>query len=151
MEAWKKDAIAHAAEFPDIEICGFVVGGEYVRGVNTHPNPSENFRTTPPDEGEFDAVVHSHPNGNRYPSKSDMQSQLAVQKPYYIVTIDKVYGPEIFGFGDQLEKPPLLGRKFRHGVTDCYSLVKIASPVHYPRILNIQSRRTLELMQLLGV
>ena len=121
---WKQAALEHALEDETVEAVGFVVGGEYVRGVNTHPNPSTDFKTTPPDDGQFDAVVHSHPNGKHYPTKADMQSQLAVGKPFYIVTIDHENGHEVFGFGDQLPIPQLLGRPFRHGVTDCYSLCR---------------------------
>lgn len=121
---WKKAALEHALSNPEIEVVGFVVGGEYVPGVNLHEDPSNNFIVTPPDEGDFDAVVHSHIKPVHYPSKQDMQSQLAVGKPFYVTVIDDVNGHEVFGFGDQLETPDLIGRSFRHGVTDCYSLCR---------------------------
>lgn len=70
------------------------------------------------------AVFHSHPNGPNCPSAPDMVSQMHLAVPYIIVSTDGAGCLAPFAWGDQLEPPPLLGRGFQHGVTDCYELIR---------------------------
>jgi cell wall-associated NlpC family hydrolase len=44
--------------------------------------------------------------------------------PWGIVVLTEVHGAEIFFFGDRLPVPAYEGRVFRHGVADCYALVR---------------------------
>ncbi|MBA8881734.1 Mov34/MPN/PAD-1 family protein [Phyllobacterium myrsinacearum] len=68
-------------------------------------------------------IVHSHPDGPRYPSKGDMEQQIATQVPWAIITTDgeRVSDPTIWGEG---QIAPMIGREFMHGVHDCYSIIR---------------------------
>lgn len=70
------------------------------------------------------AVVHSHPNFPACPSAADMQGQAATAVPWGIVATDGITAQDVAWFGDSVEVPPLVGRGFRHGVTDCYALIR---------------------------
>ena len=58
------------------------------------------------------------------PSAAEMRAQEALAVPFGVVTCDRSRSIDHFWFGDQCPALPLLGRPFRHGVTDCYSLVR---------------------------
>ena len=64
---------------------------------------------------------HSHPDGVGCPSESDMRYQQQLAIPF-VVMVWPLY--DCFWWGDQLTPAPLLGRGFRHGVHDCYSLLR---------------------------
>ncbi|MYA09818.1 MAG: hypothetical protein F4060_02440 [Holophagales bacterium] len=88
------------------------------------------------------AIVHSHPNGAEFPSRTDMESQIAAGVLYGIVPVSKWFadGPcrgrwaDPYGsvsnliVGEPFFWPdtgrPYLGRPYRHGVTDCYTLLR---------------------------
>ena len=70
------------------------------------------------------AVVHSHPDYPACPSAADMRGQAASGVPWGIVARDGERAAEPVWFGDQVERTPLVGRGFRHGVTDCYALIR---------------------------
>lgn len=80
------------------------------------------------------AVIHSHPDFEPYPSEADMHSQLAVDVTYGICATDGVNASNINYWGGGIEKAPLLGRGFIHGIQDCYSLIKD----YYKSELNIE-------------
>lgn len=119
------------AEYPR-ESCGLVVDGAYRPMPNVADDPRDDFRMedaallTP---GVL-AVVHSHPGGPDRPSHEDMSQQMASDLPWGIVVVrldDGRSRPEAsppFWFGDQVPRPPLIGREFRHGVADCYALCR---------------------------
>ncbi len=96
--------------------------GAYLRLQNISPEPTEAFRVAPAEWvrvlSEAAAVVHSHPDGNAYPSHADMAGQIASGLPWVIT-----HETGAFGWGGQ-GRPLLLGRPFRFGVTDCYSLIR---------------------------
>lgn len=70
------------------------------------------------------AVVHSHPGFPACPSEADMRGQVSSRVPWGIISTDGTRALEPVWFGDQVPKEPLLGRRFRHGVTDCYALIR---------------------------
>lgn len=96
---------------------------------NTADNPEETFSISRHDsalavaEGLL-AVVHSHPDFPACPSAADMRGQVATGVPWGIVRTDGVTADSPVWFGDLSNSPPLLGRGYRHGVTDCYSLIR---------------------------
>ena len=105
-----------------------LAGARVVR--NTDPDPENAFRISTADwqqamaEGLL-AVVHSHPDGPDCPSAADMQGQRDTAVPWGIVAC---WGGERcslpFWWGEGVPTDPLIGRGFRHGVTDCYSLIR---------------------------
>ena len=124
--------LEHAcAVFPD-ESCGLVQGGAYRPMPNLAEDPETDFRMEP---GALampgvEAVVHSHPFGPDCPSQADMAAQIASSLAWGIVVVcadgprERPVASPPFWFGDQVPRPPLLGRAFRHGVTDCYALCR---------------------------
>lgn len=122
-----------AAEYPR-ESCGFVVRGAYVPCTNVAPDPLKSYEVDravyEKYEEELQAIVHSHPDGPEYPSIEDMRSALASGVPNGIVCVykkDADNPPRCsrpFFWGEGVVRPPLLGRTFRHGVTDCYALIR---------------------------
>jgi len=131
-EAIRKAAREHArAEYPN-ESCGLVVGGFYIPCRNAATDPSQDFVIHPQDQkkafarGRTQMVIHSHPNGPMSPSESDMIGQIRSGVPWAIVPIDEDRIGELLVWGDDENIPPLLGRTFQHGITDCYTVVRDA-------------------------
>jgi proteasome lid subunit RPN8/RPN11 len=118
--------MAHAAAESPRESCGLVVNGIYLPRKNVAEKPEEDFRISSQGyaaalvRGELQALIHSHPGGPACPSEKDMANQMASGVPWGIV----IPGKELFWFGDQCPIPRLRGRVFRHGVTDCYAVIR---------------------------
>jgi proteasome lid subunit RPN8/RPN11 len=119
------------AQYPK-EACGFVINPEkpeFFPCENIHPNPETSFQIEDEwwvrlgDENIL-AVIHSHPNGPDYPSGNDMRHQRTTGVPWGICTVQNGVATKPFFFGDEIEIPPLIGREFRHGVTDCYAFIR---------------------------
>lgn len=127
----------HALEQYPKEACGLVLhqgaNYEFMPMVNHHMHPHKEFRMDDrvllPLMERVAAVLHSHTgideqgNPNSYPSQRDMQAQEAWAKPWGIVHINEHRDFDgVFYFGDQVPVAPYVGRKFRLGVHDCYTL-----------------------------
>jgi len=103
------------------EVCGFIdAAGNVVSVPNVAADPSEAW-AMPAGSVPLDAraVWHTHPQGPACPSGADMQFAIASAMPHAVATIDGVVW-----FGEGVPRAPLVGRPFRHGVTDCYSLIR---------------------------
>ena len=76
---------------------------------------------------EPDAICHSHPGGLACPSHEDMAQQQASGLPWVIAVVATSDNPDcmehIFSFGGAIPKPSML-REYRHGTSDCYSLIR---------------------------
>ena len=70
------------------------------------------------------AVVHSHPDFPDCPSESDMRGQINTGVPWGIIATNGNECTPIIWWGDGVALAPLVGRGFRHGVTDCYSIIR---------------------------
>ena len=119
--------LAHAARYPEVEICGVVVDGRFLPCRNICDKPHSEFAIHPLDwvtaenRGEIQAIVHSHPFASPEPSQPD---RAAIEKsglPWIIVnpqtgqyTFTKPTG----------YRAPLIGREFCYGVLDCYALAQ---------------------------
>lgn len=121
----KKEA---AEAFPKEAVWLITLGG--CRQVaNVDEDPLNHFTVTEQDmltayrEGLI-AVVHSHPNKPACPSLADMEGQVDTAVPWGIVCTNGTDSADPFWWGEGCEEIPLIGRGFRHGVTDCYSLIK---------------------------
>lgn len=123
-KAIKDDA---CERYPE-ESCGIVVDNKYLAFNNVADDPLNEFRINErqlvPYLGKIQAIVHSHPMGPDCPSESDMLQQLAWRVPFGIVSTDGSDCLEPFYWGDDAPIAPLIGRGFRHGVTDCYACVR---------------------------
>ncbi len=112
------------------EFCGVITKSKGFYSVkNVSDSPDNSFRIDKKAlakayKEELLAIVHSHPNGPNCPSKVDMIAQEDTGVVWVIVTTDGETASMPFLFGKQAPIPPLVGRAFRHGVTDCYSLIK---------------------------
>lgn len=117
-------------EYP-FEGVGAILGDKYVRLTNVSTDRRNrvevlNSEITPMVvSGRLRAVVHSHPDHGAWPSLDDMKSQISMGIPHGIVSVErgKTVSRPVW-FGDQIKYPPLKGREFVHGVTDCYSLIR---------------------------
>ncbi|MCK3657216.1 phage tail protein [Pasteurellaceae bacterium Pebbles2] len=126
MAQLKQQLIDYAKQQEPCEMCGFVIS---VNGKNQF-YPCENISSKPesyfeisPEEwikaehfGEIVAVVHSHPDGEPTLSSADRKMQLLTQVDWWLVCDD-----EVMVFPNIL---PLLGREFKHGDVDCYTLFR---------------------------
>jgi cell wall-associated NlpC family hydrolase len=96
---------------------------------NVHENPTDFFSVSQKDiawgySNGLKAIIHSHPNGVAAPSQADMESQIQTSVPWGLLATDGESATDIVFWGDGAPKAPLIGRGFRHGVTDCYGLIK---------------------------
>ena len=117
-------ARAHALEVYPAEAAGIVEGGHYVRLENRSSDPKADVCLDDDDllrVAGADVFFHSHPDGIGSPSAQDMIYQMQLGIPFVILVVPFI---DLFAFGDQLPRAPLIGRGFRHGVHDCYSLIR---------------------------
>lgn len=96
---------------------------------NVSKTPDKDFQVKSGDmvraySGGLLAIIHSHPDGPDYPSEADMRGQERTGVPWGILCTDGTHTLPITWWGDDVEMPPLEGRTFRHGITDCYSLIR---------------------------
>jgi proteasome lid subunit RPN8/RPN11 len=114
----------HTAEVYPQEAAGIVMLGKYHRLENRSPTPADDVVLSDDDllaVAGADVFFHSHPDGLPCPSETDMVYQQQLGIPFVISTWPI---PDFFAFGDMLARAPLIGRAFRHGVHDCYALIR---------------------------
>jgi len=113
------------AEWP-CEAVGAVTAEGYVPLPNRAAEPELRFRVPEAELAGLNvlALIHSHTRGQAQPSAADMAQQIAMAVPWGIILTDGETALEPFWWGDQLPVPPLEGRLFRSGVTDCFALVR---------------------------
>ncbi len=120
--------LAHARRCAPAESCGFVIstpeGERYIPCVNISAEPEAYFRIAPEDwlraemQGEIVALVHSHPGGLPWLSEVDRRLQIKSALPWWLVCRGEIHRFRCV--------PHLTGRRFAHGVTDCYTLFRDA-------------------------
>lgn len=116
------ECFAYAAESSN-EVCGLIIdGARLMRCENAHPDPGRHFRISDDDwleaeaAGEITAVFHSHPTRKLVLSAADRIAQLATGIEWWLAS-----GGELRKFRPVSH---LLGRRFEHGVMDCYTLFR---------------------------
>jgi cell wall-associated NlpC family hydrolase len=120
----ESDARAHALEVYPKEAAGYALNAIYHRLDNVSATPEHDVELTEADLLEVanaEVFFHSHPDGLGVPTAHDMIYQAQLGIPFAILTLPD---PDLFWFGDMLTPAPLLGRGFRHGVHDCFSLMR---------------------------
>lgn len=127
------DMAAHALDqYPEESIGYLDRGGRYVALENVSPDPllfalpRASSIAAAMHRGDFRALCHSHPGGPDCPSEADMRAQHEMAAPFVIVSTNGQACAPAFAWGDELlDDEPLVGRQFRHGVRDCYALVRV--------------------------
>lgn len=128
----------HARECYPEEMCGYISNNEFVPVKNTHPNPVEHFRMDPTCLDKAEAIIHSHTYDcnsaidMRTPSVDDVSQQRATGIPWFIVGVTERHISPPLNIEPDLDAP-LLGRKFIHLTSDCYTLIRS----YYKQELNI--------------
>lgn len=127
-------ACKHAMDEYPKESVGVVYNGCYIGITNVHPEPETDFKVDPKQYSELfvqygppQAVIHSHPQGEHYPSKEDQFSQMAANVPYGLIVLG---GPRevknVLFWGDDIPMAPAIGRPFVYGIYDCWATVRDA-------------------------
>ena len=124
--------IAAAQSAAPDEICGLILTGEAPPQLVPLPNqaadPTTQFELAASDFAPYAArpdiaLYHSHPSGPPFPSEADLTLASHLACPCFIIALSPEAAPEIIAYG-----PPqpldLAHRIFRHGVTDCYGLIR---------------------------
>jgi len=109
------------------EMCGLIVDSKWVEAKNISPEPLTSWLIDQDFQSQFDiqGVVHSHCKPYRpEPSKEDMEHQIEDGNPWGIVYTDGAWASKPLWWGDFRLEEPLIGRKFVHGVKDCYSAIR---------------------------
>jgi proteasome lid subunit RPN8/RPN11 len=126
----KQEIIEHSKLELPREACGLVIifkGKQQYRPCRNIANGSDNFIIDPKDyekadrDGEIVAVIHSHPNMSAKPSQADLVSCEASGLPWFVVGLPSEQWEYIEPKG---YIAPLVGRKWSHGVLDCYAIIK---------------------------
>ncbi len=121
------DISSHAISAYPKESCGVIKNGGYIRTFNVSASPVKNFRIADSEMNGLlpvEAIVHSHPDGPDCPSSADMRSQASCDLPFVIVATDGGGATLPFVLDTSAKPPSLETRIFRHGVTDCYALIR---------------------------
>lgn len=136
---------AHAVDTWPAPSCGAVLGSanapRYARMQDFAVSSREDFRLDEPAvrrlqerEGTLLGLVISHPSPVRgaeapdpllfTPSAAEMVAQAKLGAPFGVLVSTRSLAYKPWWFGDQCPIRAVIGRIFRHGVTDCYSLVR---------------------------
>ena len=129
--SWRDVALAHAKDQDPKESCGLLIeikGKEKYYPCKNLSNWSNQCFIIDPidyakaeDTGKILAVIHSHPTTQPIASQADMISCEDTNLPWHIVNTKT----EQWGYYEPSGyKPPLIGRHWVWGVTDCWALVR---------------------------
>ena len=125
-------AIEHAKDIYPRESCGFIYVFKgrlkYHRATNMATD-ADTFAIAPDEYaqvealGEIVALVHSHPDASELPSVVDQRAHSVSGLDWVIIGLmDGV--AKVHVMPAVTDTPPLMGRVFVHGVTDCYSFIR---------------------------
>ena len=129
--SWQDNALVHAKDQDPKEAVGIVLNIKgklkYFPCRNLSMTDHQCFILDPEDYvkadniGEITAIFHSHPIDPPTPSQADKISCEDSNLPWYIVNPKTEQWAYLEPSG---YKPPLLGRQWVWGITDCWSLIR---------------------------
>lgn len=123
------------------EGCGLIDrDGRWVPMANVAPNPAKAFRMLPGAAQAHGAraILHSHPNDWRCPSRTDMEAQAASGLPWGIVWIgERTIEPPFWW--DAKPRDPT-GQGWRSGVHDCFNLIRWGLARHGATVPDVPRR-----------
>lgn len=130
-------ALEHArCEFPK-EACGvFTRSIGYFPCTNIDPEPNDNFQMkeyfqVAANESDVIALFHSHTNSETSPTLADMHFQIKTKFPWCVAVLNDKGSPfDFFSWGSDVI-PPLIGRQYRSGAMDCFSIIRDAYKLWY--------------------
>lgn len=108
------------------ECCGFIVDGKLIPCDNIHTSPSTNFAISAEDyakaedQGEIQAIYHSHVDGMDGFSRHDVKACKQCNIPWVMVHLPT----SNFHSMDPTGNASYEGREWNYGVHDCYALVR---------------------------
>ncbi|AGK02109.1 TPA: C40 family peptidase [Mannheimia haemolytica] len=126
----EQQIIDYALQHEPHEMCGFVVfdgnKNRFIPCENQAEDKANYFEISDLDyikaeaQGELVAVVHSHPEPNGKPVLSTLDRKMQVQTglDWWLVHNQKIHKFR--------NVPHLIGREFKHGTMDCYTLYRDA-------------------------
>lgn len=128
--SWRAAAEAHARSHWPREACGLVIverGREQFVPCRNLAEGEDHFILAPEDyaaaedRGEIVAVWHSHCNVGPEPSEADLVSceRTGVEWHIYALPTERWHSFRPSGY-----RAPLIGRRFQHGVLDCYAIIR---------------------------
>lgn len=131
------DIRVHAIKEYPRECCGVVIAQgrkEIYVACRNDASGTENFILNPhdymeaEDRGKIITIVHSHADYPSTPSQADRVACEASSVPWFIISVRKD-GELVTTHDFQLISPtgykaPLVGRRFYHGVLDCYTIIR---------------------------
>jgi len=126
-----KELLKHLGfSYPE-EGCGLLVNKKgkihWIPCNNTAENPEEDFVISASDyikasiTGDIYAIVHSHPDASPEPSEHDKKISDFLGIPYHIYSVPDF---EKYVYTPKELKNSLIGRDYKFGENDCYSLVR---------------------------
>jgi proteasome lid subunit RPN8/RPN11 len=145
----------HALSAYPNEACGVVIDDTYHPCSNASQHPRTAFKISPVQlaeleikHGKIQALLHSHTYKPgtyptpppQWPSYADQQEWLRDNIPWGIIATDGVTTSPAVWLDDE-EIPPLIGREFVFGVTDCYTLIRDYYRQEWKVMLNNYARR----------
>lgn len=122
--------LTHAKrQFPS-EACGFLIEHdgveEFVACRNSSEKEKDNFEINARDyfetvrKGKIIAVCHSHTDNDCRASNNDISACLRIGLPWFVVSLPDVHWSRVL----PTTPVPYVGREFKFGVFDCYTLIR---------------------------
>lgn len=124
----RDELVAYAEKCYPSEACGVISNGKLIPIKNVSTRPQDGFVMCPLEFSEImenhpiDAIFHSHPDDTATPSDHDIARMNRAENkvPWVIVSYPDVDITVTY----PKSEPPLIGRRFVHGVDDCYGVVR---------------------------
>lgn len=108
--------------------CGFIINNRYQAVKNAALNNTEFEFPVGLLENvgieDIQMIVVSKTHEPYWPNKTEMEFQEKYNRPLALIFLNKISISEPLIWGAETPIPDILGRKFVHGVTDCWSLIR---------------------------